>query len=212
LALKSGCSVDTMGFTPLEGLAMATRSGSMDPRLLLWLLEQTVVGVQQIADTVRTSHGCLDWRRPRDMRAAIEAAANGDERARLALDVYVHRLRAGVAAMNGLNAGGVGENEPTIRAAATDGPGFLGVPIDDDRNQTATGDLGLTAHGSRVRTLVITVREDLAIVRRVPGLMSSEHGEAEPAPASSLHAVAWEAGPKRSRLAGRTNRRVPPGR
>ena len=86
------------------------------------------------------------------------------------------------AAMNGLNVivwtGGVGEHAPTIRAAASDGLGFLGVRIDHDRNRTATGDLDLTAHGATVRTLVITAREDQEIVRQVRGLMSSEYGQA----------------------------------
>jgi acetate kinase len=186
-AVKSGYSVDTtMGFTPLEGLAMATRSGSVAPGLLLWLLERTKLGEQQMAHALEHESGMLGLSGSADMRAAIEAATDGDARARLALDVYLHRLRAGIAgmaaAMNGLNVivwtGGVGEHAPTIRAAATDGLGFLGVRIDHDRNRTATGDQDLTAHGATVRTLVITAREDLEIVRQVRGLMSSEYGHA----------------------------------
>ena len=93
----------------------------------------------------------------------------------LALDVYLHRLRAGIAAMaaamGGLDAivwtGGVGEHSPEIRAAATDGLGFLGLHIDHDKNRTAVGDGDLSAHGTTARTLVIAAREDLEIVRQV---------------------------------------------
>jgi acetate kinase len=186
-AVDSGRSVDTtMGFTPLEGLAMATRSGSVDPGLLLWLLEHTKLGEHRMAHALEHDSGMLGLAGTPDMREVIEAASDGDARARLALDVYLHRLRAGIAAMaaamNGLNAivwtGGVGENAPAIRAAATDGLGFLGVRIDHDSNRTATGDLDLTADGAGVRTLVITAREDLEIARQVRGVMCSEHGQA----------------------------------
>ncbi len=175
-AVSSGRSVDTtMGFTPLEGLAMATRSGSVDPGLLLWLIEHTELDQQQIAHALEHESGMLALAGSADMAAVIESAAGGDAHASLALEVYVHRLRAGTAAMaaamDGLDVivwtGGVGEHAPAVRAGAAEGLGFLGVGIDHDRNQTALGDQDLTADGATVRALVINAREDLEIVRQV---------------------------------------------
>jgi acetate kinase len=180
-AVKAGRSVDTtMGFTPLEGLAMATRSGSVDPGLLLWLLERTELSERQMAHALEHESGMLALAGNADMRAVIETAAAGDADARLALDVYVHRLRAGiaamVAAMNGLDVivwtGGVGERAPAVRAEAANGLGFLGVRINHDANLTATGDRDVSARAANVQTLVITAREDLEIVRHVHGLLS----------------------------------------
>jgi len=175
-AVASGRSVDTtMGFTPLEGLAMATRSGSVDPGLLLWLLERTELSEQQMAHALEHESGMLALAGSADMRAVIEIAAGGDAHAGLALDVYVHRLRAAIAAMaaamDGLDVvvwtGGVGERAPVIRAAAADGLGFLGVRIDHARNRTAAGDRDLTAQGAQAQAVVLTAREDLEIVRQV---------------------------------------------
>ena len=180
-AVQSGRSVDTtMGFTPLEGLAMATRSGSVDPGLLLWLLERTELGEQQMAYALEHESGMLALAGSADMRVVVEAAADGDPNGELALDVYTHRLRAGIAAMaaamDGLDAlvwtGGVGEHAPTIRAAAADGLGFLGVRIDDARNRDASGDVDLTAPGAGVRALVVTAREDLEIARQVATVLA----------------------------------------
>ncbi|PZS07931.1 MAG: acetate/propionate family kinase [Solirubrobacterales bacterium] len=175
-AVKSGRSVDTtMGFTPLEGLAMATRSGSVDPGLLLWLLERAELSVQQMAYALEHESGMLALAGSADMRVVIEAATADDAYAGLALEVYLHRLRAGIgamaAAMNGLDVivwtGGVGEHSPVIRAAAADGLGFLGLRIDHEANRTAGADRDVTADGASARALVITAREDLEIVRQV---------------------------------------------
>src|SRR6266536_1834341 len=114
----------------------------------------------------------------RDVRLAAEA---GDPRARLALDVYMHRLRretaAMAAAMDGLDAlvftGGVGEHQPAVRAEAAAGLGFLGVRVDYGRNTDAQGDADITAEGAPVRTLVITAREDLEVARQVRARLAS---------------------------------------
>ena len=100
-AIADGRSVDTtMGFTPLEGLVMATRSGSVDPGLLLWLLEHGDVAAQELGDALEHESGLLGLGRHRGhARVVLARAADGDERAQLALDVYLHRLRAGIAAM-----------------------------------------------------------------------------------------------------------------
>lgn len=175
-AVKSGRSVDTtMGFTPLEGLAMATRSGSVDPGLLLWLLERTQLSEQRMAHALEHESGMLALAGSADMRAVIQNAERRDPDAQLALDVYLHRLRGGIAAMaaamDGLDVvvwtGGVGEHAPKIRAATAAGLSFLGLHIDNERNQTATDDCDLTAHGARVNAVVITAREDLEIARQV---------------------------------------------
>jgi acetate kinase len=175
-AVKSGRSVDTtMGFTPLEGLVMATRSGSVDPGLLLWLLERTELREQEMAHALEHESGVLGLAGTADMRAAIESAAEGNADAGLALDVYLHRIRAGIAgmaaAMGGLDAvvwtGGVGENAPAIRAAAADGLEFLGLRVDHDRNEGPSGDRDVSRRGAEVRSLVVTAREDLEIARQV---------------------------------------------
>jgi acetate kinase len=176
-AVKDGLSVDTtMGFTPLEGLAMATRSGSVDPGLMLWLMEHTDLTEERISRALEHESGMLALAGTDDMRTVIERAGLGDEDARLGLEVYLHRLRSGIAAMasamNGLDAvvwtGGVGEHAPAVRGAASAGLSFLGVGIADDRNQTATGDCELTAPGAAVRSLLVGAREDLEIARQVP--------------------------------------------
>ena len=118
-AIAGGRSVDTtMGFTPLEGLVMATRSGSVDPGLLLWLLERTDTNEQELAAALEHDSGLLGLAGSADMRDVVAGARGGDQRARLALGVYLHRLRAGIASMtaalDGLDVlvftGGVGEH------------------------------------------------------------------------------------------------------
>jgi acetate kinase len=173
-AVRDGRSVDTtMGFTPLEGLVMATRSGSVDPGLVLWLEEHAGTPSGELAATLEHRSGLLGLAGTADMRAVLERAGRGDAEARLALDVYVHRLRGSIAAMSaamdGLDAvvftGGVGENAAPVRKLAADGLGFLGVTVDDDLNG-ATGDREIGGD-ARVRTLVIEAREDLQIAREV---------------------------------------------
>jgi acetate kinase len=178
-AVRDGRSVDTtMGFTPLEGLVMATRSGSVDPGLLLWLLEREAIGVAEMADALEHDSGLLALAGTADMRAVI-ARAPDDEDARLALDVYVHRLRAGIAAMTaalgGLDAlvftGGVGERAPAIRAAAAGGLAFLGVAIDPEANEAADRDADVSAPGAAARALVVLAREDLQIAAQVRAVL-----------------------------------------
>jgi acetate kinase len=175
-AVRSGRSVDTtMGFTPLDGLPMATRSGSVDPGLLLWLLQRTTLSESQMADALEHESGMLALTGSGDMRLIIRRAGDGQPDARLGLDVYLHRLRSGIAAMasamNGLDVvvwtGGVGEHAPVVRAGATEGLSFLGLGIDGAANQGGDGDRDLTAVGASVASLVVTAREDLEIERQV---------------------------------------------
>jgi acetate kinase len=176
-AVSGGISVDTtMGFTPLEGVVMATRSGSVDPGLLLWLLQARGIGVDDLAQTLEHSSGLAGMTSTSgDMREVQAAADAGQPAALLAIDVYVHRLRGAIAAMaaamNGIDVlvftGGVGENHPRIRDAAASGVGFLGVGIDQQANAETTADGDITRPGSSARTVVVTAREDLEIAREV---------------------------------------------
>ncbi|MDQ3896914.1 MAG: acetate/propionate family kinase [Actinomycetota bacterium] len=174
-AVRDGRSVDTtMGFTPLEGLVMATRSGSVDPGLVLWLLTEAGLDPVEVTTALEKRSGLAGLTGTTgDMRAVL-AAGDGT-----AVDVYVHRLRreiaAMVAALDGLDllvfTGGVGEHAPAIRAAAAGGLGFLGVAVDDGRNAATTTDGDVTAAGAAVRTVVVTAREDLEVARQVRGLL-----------------------------------------
>jgi acetate kinase len=185
-AVQGGRSVDTtMGFTPLDGLVMATRSGSVDPGLVLWLEEHAGMPPGELAATLENRSGLLGLAGTADMREVLSRAASGDERAVVARDVYLHRLRASVAAMvaamDGLDAlvftGGVGENSAEIRSRAGRSLGFLGVGIDDARNAGGGGDdYEISADGAAVRAFVIAAREDLEIAAQVRTVLSGKGG------------------------------------
>jgi acetate kinase len=191
-AVVDGRSVDTtMGFTPLEGLVMATRSGSIDPGLLLWLEEHEHLSPHEVATALEHHSGLTALAGTGDMRRIETAAHNGDPDAMLALDVYVHRLVGGIAAMaaaaGGLDAlvftGGVGEHSATVRRRAADRLRFLGVAIDPLRNDTAHPDADITAPDTAVHTLVITAREDLRIAAETRQLLAdSPATAADPSP------------------------------
>ncbi|MBI3748146.1 MAG: acetate/propionate family kinase [Chloroflexi bacterium] len=175
-AIRDGRSVDTtMGFTPLEGLVMATRSGSVDPGLVLWLEEHAGTPPAELAATLEHRSGLLGLAGTADMRAIVDAAAAGGADARLALDVYVHRLRGAIAAMaaslGGIDAlvftGGVGEHAPAVRALAAETLGFLGIELDAARNEHGPDEREIGAPGAAVRAFVIVAREDLQIVHEV---------------------------------------------
>jgi acetate kinase len=183
-AVAGGRSLDTtMGFTPLDGLVMASRSGSVDPGLVLWLLEHRDLTASELADALEHRAGLTGLAGTGDMRELLPRADAGEPDARLALDVYVHRLRAGIAAMaaamNGLDAlvftGGVGEHAPAIRARAVAGLAFLGVTVDRERNDAATDDAPI-GDG----TLVVTAREDLEMARQVRALSGPATDTATP--------------------------------
>jgi acetate kinase len=181
-AVADGVSVDTtMGFTPLEGLVMATRSGTVDPGLLLWLEEHAGTPPAELAAALEHRSGLLGLAGTADMREVVTRAGSGDQDARLAFEVYLHRLRAQVAAMaaalDGMDVlvftGGVGENSPQVRAGAADGLGFLGAGVDAARNAAAPRgqDTEIGHAGSRVRTFVIAAREDIEIAHQVRGVL-----------------------------------------
>ncbi|HEX6238295.1 MAG TPA: acetate/propionate family kinase [Acidimicrobiales bacterium] len=181
-AVRDDRSTDTtMGFTPLEGLVMATRSGNVDPGAVLWLITRRGLAPDEVADALEHRSGVLGLAGTADMARVVDGAHRGDPAPRLAFDVYVHRLRAGIGAMaatlGGLDAlvftGGVGENSPPVRAAAADGLGFLGVAIDPDANAAPVLDADVSAPGAPVRTLVVASREELEIARGVREVLGS---------------------------------------
>jgi acetate kinase len=168
-----------MGFTPNEGVMMATRSGSVGPGALLWAMREAGLSPEAADDALEHDAGLAAVSGVSgDMREVLEAEEAGSERAALALAVYVHRLRAGVAsmaaAMGGLDAicftGGVGEHAPRVRADACAGLGFLGVELDADANEAGGGDRPIGAATAAAATVVVSAREELemaAEVRRV---------------------------------------------
>jgi acetate kinase len=181
-AVERAISVETtMGFTPLEGLVMATRSGSVDPGLILWLEEHAGFAPAELANALEHRSGLLGLAGSPDMQEILVAEESGDADAGLAVAVYLHRLRAGIAAMaaamDGLDVlvftGGVGENAPAIRARAAAGLRFLGVELDAARNDAAELDAEIGAAGARVRVLAVRAREDLQIAHDVRALVAA---------------------------------------
>ena len=182
-AVKGGRSVETtMGFTPVDGLVMATRSGSVDPGMIAWLADRIppaeLAGGLEHRSGLAALAGLADG--SGDYRDVSAAAAAGEAGAALALDVCAHRLIAAIAAMaaamNGLDAlvftGGIGEHASALRTTAAAGLGFLGVAVDPDANAAAHGDADISAAGARVRTFVVTAREDLEVARAAFGLLA----------------------------------------
>jgi acetate kinase len=175
-AVRKGDSVDTtMGFTPLEGLVMATRSGSVDPGMLLWLLEREKVSVIEMEEALEHESGLFGLAGTGDMREVLEQAREGDERAVLAQDLYLHRLCAEIASMTaalgGIDGlvftGGVGENSAEIRARAIEALAFLGLSVDPRLNTTAAGDRIISPDGIEAPALVVLAREDIQMAREV---------------------------------------------
>ncbi len=182
-AIEQGRSIDTtMGATPLEGLVMARRSGSVDPGILLWLLDEGGLGVDEIRQGLSADGGLagLTADGSGDMRDVLAQREAGDAASALAFDVYIHRLRAGIAAMvaslGGLDllafTGGVGEHLPPVRTAALAGLGFLGLDTIPEGPDPTFGDRDLTAPWSTAGCVVVATGEDLAIAAATRSLLS----------------------------------------
>jgi acetate kinase len=182
-AVLDGRSVDTtMGFTPLDGLVMATRSGSVDPGLVLWLQRHAGTPAAELNATLEYRSGLFGLAGTADMREVLSRAAEGDARCQLAREVYLHQLRGHAASMaaalGGLDVlvftGGVGENSAEIRRRAMEGLEFLGVRPDPSRNEAGTGDRDIGSPEAPVRSLVISAREDLEIARQVRSVLGEQ--------------------------------------
>ncbi len=184
-AVAGGCSVDTsMGLTPLEGLVMGTRPGDVDPGVLVYLLRELGLHVEDLDRVLNKESGLLGVSGDsNDMRDILAAAARGDERARLALDIYCYRLKkyvgAYAAALGGLDilvfTAGVGENSPDIRAQVCDGLGFLGVALDNQANRNTQGvRADISAPGSAVRVLVVPTDEERVIADETVAVVTGE--------------------------------------
>ena len=174
-AVQGGRSVDTtMGFTPLDGLMMGTRSGAVDPGILTYLMREDHLSAEQVDNLLNTKSGLLGISgSSSDMRQIIAEMNAGSSRAKLAFDIFVHRLQLGIgamiAALGGLDAlvftAGIGENSPEVRAAACAKFGFAGVKLDSARNAQGSGDQDISPPGSAVPVFVIRAQEDWAIAR-----------------------------------------------
>jgi len=180
-AIRDGHSIDTtMGFTPLEGLMMGTRSGSVDPGILTYLMRQGRLQAQGIDDLLNKESGLLGISGiSADMRDIVASMKRGHARAKLAFDIYVHRLQAGIGAMvavlGGIDAlvftAGVGENSVEVRDAACKQLAFLGLKLNAAKNEQPSLDRDIAASDSAVRVLVIPAQEDWAIAGKCWRLM-----------------------------------------
>jgi acetate kinase len=178
-AVRDGRSVDTtMGFTPLEGVPMATRSGSVDPGALLHLLGHGVTA-DELGDALERESGLLGL--SEESGRVEELDASDDPRARLALDVYGYRIATAVAgmcvALGGLDAlvftAGVGENSATVRRAVCERLAFLGVKLDEEANRAAVADAEIGAANACVRVVVVRSREEVVIARAVRDVVAT---------------------------------------
>ena len=179
-AVRDGCSIDTtMGFSPLEGVPMTTRSGSVDPGALLYIQRQHAVSVEELDRALNEESGLKGMSGLSGHVHELEAVAQEDEDVRLALVVYTHRIAGAVAAMaassGGLDAlvftAGVGEHSPGVRAAVCARLAFLSVELDADLNERSAADGDVASSESAVRVLVIAAREELVVARAVRALL-----------------------------------------
>src|SRR6202047_5160734 len=183
-AIRDGRSVDTtMGFTPLEGLMMGTRSGSVDPGILTYLMRRGQLTGEQLDNLLNTKSGLLGISGVSgDMREIAAAMKDGHPRAKLAFEIFVHRLQAGIGAMiavlGGIDAlvftAGIGENSPEVRAAACANFGFLGLKLDAAKNAQSSADQDISLSDSAVRVLIVRAQEDWAIARDCWRLISAK--------------------------------------
>lgn len=181
-AIKDGSSVDTtMGFTPLEGLMMGQRSGTIDPGIIFYLMQKEFLTASEMERLVSTESGLLGTSGlSADFRDILKARNEGHQRASLAFEMYVHRLRRGIgemaAAMDGLDAlvftGGVGEHSPVLRSAICSGLSSFGIKLDDLKNDSVAKD-GMISHpGGTASVLVVESKENWMMARAAMALLN----------------------------------------
>jgi acetate kinase len=183
-AVRAGQSIDTtMGYTPLDGLMMATRSGAVDPSIVLHVQQHRGLTAAQVETALNRESGLLGVSgASADMREILNKAAQGDQQSRLALGIYTHRVRQAIGAltvtMGGIDAlvftAGVGEHAAAIRQQACAGLECLGLEIDAAANASAVPDVDIARHDSHGRILVIATREDVTMFREVKGVLGAE--------------------------------------
>lgn len=180
-AVDRGRSVDTsMGFTPLQGLAMGTRSGTIDPEVVTYLMEKEDLTVKGISTLLNKKSGVLGVSGvSSDFRDLHTAAEEGNKRAQLALEIFAYGVKKFIgeyiAVMNGVDAivftAGIGENNSTIRTQILDNMDFLGIKIDPDKNKIRGREIDISAPSATVKTFVIPTNEELAIARETVRLL-----------------------------------------
>ena len=181
-AVDGGRSVETsMGYTPLEGLMMGTRCGSIDPAVVTWLMDNEGIDSQTVNDLMNKKSGILGVSGvSSDFRDITDAMRSGNERAKLGLEMFTYQVKKYIgqyaAAMGGIDAvvftAGIGENVTHVRAGIVEGLEFLGIEIDMEKNEVRGRDTDISTSSARVRTLVIATNEELAIARDTMRLLN----------------------------------------
>jgi len=186
-AVEGGYSIDTsMGFTPLEGLMMGTRTGDIDAAAVLYIMKKENLSPEEMDVVLNKKSGLLGFSGvSSDMREIIAAAESGDERAAVALEMYCRRIKKYIAAYHGLLGGadalvftaGVGEHSPVVREKACSGLSRLGIELDPAKNERATGgEREIGRDGSPVRILVVPTNEEIVIAREAERLAGAGGG------------------------------------
>ncbi len=181
-AVKDGRCIDTsMGLTPLDGLIMGTRSGNIDPSVLLYLIQEKGYDAATLNGLLNKQSGMLGLTGHSDMRDISKLIAEGDESAKLAYEMYAYRIKkfigAYAAAMNGLDAivftAGVGENDALVRQMVCEGMTYLGLQIDTDKNAVRSGEIReINTADSRVKILVVPTNEEREIATQCENLLN----------------------------------------
>lgn len=189
-AIREGVSVDTtMGFTPLEGLMMGQRSGTVDPGILLYLMQKERLTPPEMERLISSESGLLGTSGvSADFREILDLRIAGHERATLAFDMYVHRVRRGIgemaAAMNGIDAlvftGGVGEHSSEIRRAVCSGLSSFGIKIEEARNEAVCADATVSRSDSPVSVLVVTAKENWMMARAAAAILYDDDSRPDP--------------------------------
>ena len=179
-AIKDGICIDTtMGFSPLEGLMMGTRSGSIDPQILIYMMQEYGSDAKEIDRLLNKESGLKGVSGiSNDLREIAKAIDNGNTQAQLAYDIYLHRLKKAIAAMvaslNGLDVlvftAGVGENSSMVREKTCAGLSYLGIKLDTAKNNAKPKDVDIATENSQVQVLVIHTQEDWAIAKLAAAL------------------------------------------
>ena len=182
-AIDGGVSVDTsMGFTPLSGVIMGTRSGVIDPAIITYLMEKEDMGIKEIDNLLNKKSGVLGISGiSSDFRDLSAEAEKGNERAKLALDMFIYSVKRYLGfyacAVGGVDGvvftAGIGENNSAMRASIMEGMEFLGAPIDLEKNK-GRGEIDISAEGARVKTLVIPTNEELMIALDTKALVEGK--------------------------------------